>query len=1265
MTNGLAPDHSVRLKSVILQGHNYDPSNPLVGVTYDIYWDNFTYNNTYASGMCEGAIAYTYSYADCSGLPYAWTYTYTVDHVTAPVVPTAGASTVACLANAVPPLSVLTCNPPYPPTSYAAYDCMFKTYMNTVLDQSQTTFASFVLDVNTGVGQSFTPSVSGLLTQIDVNIYEKTGNPSFILKVYAGGGITGTPIYSSGGYSITSTGWITIPITGTQPTLTAGTQYTFWLTAYPYNSVRLSIGNDVYAGGVCFDACEQPVVTDVCGTVIPTPTPAISGTYNGCSGTRIYTYTYADCAGLSSDWVYTYTISPPVVTMPTAGGSIVACPIAAVAPTPPIVTDNCGRTLSVSAGVAGTLPSCSGTMTYTFTYTDCANATYTWVYTYTISAPVVSMPAGGGSTIQCVANATLPVPPTVTDNCGRTLSVGSGAAGADPSCNGLKTWTFTYTDCAAATYNWVYTYTINDNTAPVINTPIVINRPLPTANLNNVAGVNRSNVAWAEDPNPPDFDGDDFTMPAGSSWTINKITVWAVAGSMTANPNIDLSSLFSSISLYGGVAPVASWGTHGTTYTNSPANTLMSGNFVGNATNNPNIVITPATYADLSTYQGGSGAFSYLWKVEFNNLNWVVPGGQKLVYGVNCPKTSPSGPYWFNHYSNAAKGGVVADQADGLFTGTTVPASGTWNVTIYNPVTGGWWDKGSDGNIVVQALQNTLTAECDAVPVAPVLTATDNCESVTVNYAETSAAGSCPSNYTLTRTWTAPDACGNSTSLTQTITVADNTPPVITCPIGITVNMNAGCTYVGSIGIANATDNCTATSAIVISNNAPTFFNAGETVVTWTATDLCGKFSTCTQTVTVVANTISGILTYYNTANTAMNNVIIDLKQGGTVMHSATTNTSGAYTFSGVCAGTYDVVFTTTKPVGGINVTDAAQVNAWYTGPYSIEKVRFFAGDVVGTTNRLEPVDASRILSYFVNLGVPAFSSKWTFWKNSETTSSQNPLPNVLQLAVAGNMVQNFYGLATGDFNRSFTPGGAKSVVENVSLNIGGNMMVEPGVEFELPVTAGMDMEIGAVSLILNLPADQLEVTGVYLGSDPTIPMEYAVVGNELRIGWHSMIPASLGTGETLLTLKLKTTDALAQGETIRLSLTSDPLNELADGYYNTIPNASLFVDEIGGTTTGISGGSLNSNLLLTSYPNPFTDKTTFDFNTPKDGRVVLVISNMLGSQTAVLLDEFQTAGSHTYTVDLSNYAVGVYTATLRLQSNNDVNTRTIKVIRK
>jgi hypothetical protein len=101
---------------------------------------------------------------------------------------------------------------------------------------------------------------------------------------------------------------------------------------------------------------------------------------------------------------------------------------------------------------------------------------------------------------------------------------------------------------------------------------------------------------------------------------------------------------------------------------------------------------------------------------------------------------------------------------------------------------------------------------------------------------------------TTTVVWTATDNNGNSSTCTQTIQVVDNLAPAIACPSTFTVNANTGCTYVGSVGTATATDNC---GLGPITNNAPAAFPLGTTVVIWTVTDVSGNVSSCAQNVIV------------------------------------------------------------------------------------------------------------------------------------------------------------------------------------------------------------------------------------------------------------------------------------------------------------------------------------------------------------------------------------------------------------------------------
>src|SRR5690606_2911875 len=92
-----------------------------------------------------------------------------------------------------------------------------------------------------------------------------------------------------------------------------------------------------------------------------------------------------------------------------------------------------------------------------------------------------------------------------------------------------------------------------------------------------------------------------------------------------------------------------------------------------------------------------------------------------------------------------------------------------------------------------------------------IATATDNCDNnVWVTCSDELSEGSCPQEYTITRTWTASDDCGNSSTCVQVITIADNTAPAITCPGDVTIECTASTVPAAgtAVGSATATDNC-------------------------------------------------------------------------------------------------------------------------------------------------------------------------------------------------------------------------------------------------------------------------------------------------------------------------------------------------------------------------------------------------------------------------------------------------------------------------
>ena len=130
----------------------------------------------------------------------------------------------------------------------------------------------------------------------------------------------------------------------------------------------------------------------------------------------------------------------------------------------------------------------------------------------------------------------------------------------------------------------------------------------------------------------------------------------------------------------------------------------------------------------------------------------------------------------------------------------------------------------------------------------------DDCGSVSLVFSDaTSSDDPCIGSSVITRTWTATDACGNSTSCVQSITIQDNTPPGLVCPPDTTVDCTADTAPSGTGGPAVATDNCDPVPVVSFSDVAVlTGCNGTGTVMrTWTATDACGNATSCVQVITV------------------------------------------------------------------------------------------------------------------------------------------------------------------------------------------------------------------------------------------------------------------------------------------------------------------------------------------------------------------------------------------------------------------------------
>lgn len=188
--------------------------------------------------------------------------------------------------------------------------------------------------------------------------------------------------------------------------------------------------------------------------------------------------------------------------------------------------------------------------------------------------------------------------------------------------------------------------------------------------------------------------------------------------------------------------------------------------------------------------------------------------------------------------------------------------------------------------LITTVLPQNLTLACsDIIPTAAVLEYIDNCEGViNINFNEISTQGANANlstyyNYTITRTWFATDAAGNSTpSITQVITVIDIVAPIVelqTVPQNTTVN----CSEIPEPADVSFIDNCdedlnityTEASTQGTNPNLPNYYNYTITR-TWFATDATGLVSpTVTQVIIVHDVTAPVVVTSTVPANITLN----------------------------------------------------------------------------------------------------------------------------------------------------------------------------------------------------------------------------------------------------------------------------------------------------------------------------------------------------------------------------------------------------------
>jgi gliding motility-associated-like protein len=381
------------------------------------------------------------------------------------------------------------------------------------------------------------------------------------------------------------------------------------------------------------------------------------------------------------------------------------------------------------------------------------------------------------------------------------------------------------------------------------------------------------------------------TSSAGCSATATAVIVTVNALPLAAISTIGATTFCQGESVTLMATPGTSYLWSGSGATTQSISATTSGNYTVTVTNAAGCSVTSAPVAVTVN------ALPAVPVVVASGPTAICPSGSVTL-------TAPAG---FTAYSwnNGATSASITVNIAGNYKVTITNANGCSATSALTVVTVG--DNTAPVIITPADITLNLATGCSVSNLnlgTPIVT--DNC---LIAYVSNNAPYTFPIGTTIV-TWTALDASGNVATANQTITIVDTIAPVITVPATVTVAANYECDATGVfIGDASATDNCTNTT---ITNDAPTVFPLGTTVVTWIATDASGNADTLTQNI-VVEDLMAPVI--------AANNQTVTLDLTGNVLIDTTAINNTANDNCGVASVVYSQYAFNCSDVGANTIT--------------------------------------------------------------------------------------------------------------------------------------------------------------------------------------------------------------------------------------------------------------------------------------------------------------------------------------------------------
>ncbi|MCK9210246.1 MAG: T9SS type A sorting domain-containing protein [Ignavibacteriaceae bacterium] len=380
---------------------------------------------------------------------------------------------------------------------------------------------------------------------------------------------------------------------------------------------------------------------------------------------------------------------------------------------------------------------------------------------------------------------------------------------------------------------------------------------------------------------------------------------------------------------------------------------------------------------------------------------------------------------------------------------------------------------------------------------------------------------------------------------------------------------------------------------------------------------------------------VSGKVQYANATTSPVRNVVVTLNPGGA---TATTDSSGDFSFAGIVNGSYTLTAACAKPwlSAPVNATDAYMVAQAYAGIVTLSPIQVLAADV-NANGAVNNTDALQIVRRFAGLSTSFTAGDWAFIGASITVAGAN-VTNA-----------NLQALAEGDVNASAAADILLQKAGRISLGSSDEALkVNPKESFNVSVKVSENVQLGAVSARFTYPADLVTFEGVSSKVEGLVVRDNA---GEVTIGWADLSGGTksldLKSGSELFVFKFKPTDNFKSSSKFQLGIQPE-VSEFADVSGKTISTMLK--------TAAVEGLTPEKFALLQNYPNPFNPTTVIQYDLTNKGTVNLSVYNVLGQVVATVVNQVQEAGTYKVNFNGSSLSSGAYFYRINVVTENGKN---------